>query len=117
MFGTMKGGYVGSSLGQQFSNGLIGLGVGSFTKVAVLDVAILVDEIFGGRSVVEKGVPDGVVIVLSDGMLQTVDDDSFCYVLLNLLELKLRRVHPEDYQAPITVFFAIPSPREECVCS
>jgi hypothetical protein len=78
MFGTMKGGYVGSSLGQQFSNGLIGLGVGSFTQVALLDVAILVDEIFGGPGVVEKGVQGGVVIVLSDGILQSVDGDAFC---------------------------------------
>ena len=101
----LGGSYVASSLGQQFSNGLLGLGLGSFTRVALLDIAILVDEIFGGRSVVEKGVPGGVVIVLSNGILQTVDDDSFCYVLLNLLELKLRRVYREYYQAPITVFF------------
>jgi hypothetical protein len=45
---------IGSSLGQQFPNGLLGLGVGSYTQVAVSDVAILVYEIFGGLGVVEK---------------------------------------------------------------
>lgn len=80
------------------------LRVSPFAEMAVTDDSIFVDEVFGWPVPIVISAPGYVVIVLSHRPDQGVFLGGLDHVFVFLLELKFRRMYPDDHQTVVRVF-------------
>src|SRR5918994_1504033 len=92
-------------LHEQLLNLLIRLLVGPLAKMPVADVTVGVYQIPRGPETLVVRVPDGVVVVQHDRVLDVFPRDGLAHVGDVLLESELRRVDPDYEQAVVFVLF------------
>ena len=81
---------------QKLAYGLLRGRIRALADVRVANDAVPVDEVLGGPCAVAIRPPRLKIVVLHNPVIQAVVVRSSLYVLLDLLELKLRRVHAHD---------------------
>src|SRR5678816_3855308 len=87
-----------SWLGQELSDDVLRVPVGTFPDVRVADDALLVDDHGGGPRPVAVAPPDGEVIVLHDRVRHAQLAGRGHHPVVRLLPEELRRVDPHDGQ-------------------
>src|SRR5918994_4790596 len=92
-------------LHEQLLNLLIRLLVGPLAKMPVADVTVGVYQIPRGPETLVVRVPDGVIVVQHDRVLDVFPRDGLAHVGDVLLETELRRVDPDYEQAVVPVLF------------
>ena len=96
--------HVVAGFGENLAYLHLGFVVLALSEVAVANLAVVVYQILGGPVAVVEGAPRAEVVVLDDGILQPEIARRLDDVLVNLLELELRRVDAENHQAALGVF-------------
>ncbi len=82
---------------------MLGFVVVALAELVVAELAGCVEEVVGGPVLVMEGLPDAVVVVHGDGVLDTQVADGFADVGLVLLEGELGRVDADDDETGVFV--------------
>ena len=94
---------VPAGLGEQSPDHPLLLGVAALSEVGEANPATAVHEVLGRPVLVAVGVPGRRVVVLGDGVAQSVLGDRGADVGRLALEGELRRVHADDHEARAAV--------------
>ena len=98
------------SFGQQQPNHLLGFGVFSFTEVLEAEVALEVEDVFGGPVAVVEVAPGGEVVVLNDQPAEISLFGGVADLVDVFLEVELGSVNSEDGE-PVVFVALMPCPQ------